>query len=190
MDWLVDDGVRHLVQLLNRPRARVVVTGQPGSGKTSLCQRVVAHAQANGWQVGGVLSAEVRRQGVRAGYDVVDVRTGDTHSFARLRDGGPAAGIPIGRYAIDPAGLAFARAALSEAIAANCHLIVIDEVGPLELLRGEGLMPEAVAALRSSASVLVIVRRELLTEFLARFADLRFHVFDDDERRARMNNRE
>lgn len=193
--WPAGDDVRHLVGLLSRPKARVVVTGQPGSGKTSLCQRIVTHAQANGFQVMGILSPEVRHQGARIGYDVVDVHTGTTRPFARRHGGEPVEGIPVGRYVIDPAGLAFAQAALSEAVhtlrapcgPANCHIIVVDEVGRLELLRDEGLMSEATTALRGPASVLVIVRRDLLTEFLARFADLCFHVFDDDARRSRMN---
>lgn len=183
MDPIAEGGVRHLVNLLCEPGARVVVTGQPGCGKTTLCQQVVAGARACGLQVGGVLAPEIRHTEARVGYQVVDVSTGRMHSFACLRDQGPAGGVPVGRYVIDPAGLAFARAALTEA-RAECQLIIIDEVGPLELAGG-GLMPEAQAVLRGPASVLVVVRRDLLTEFLARFVDQRFHVFDREVSPAR-----
>ncbi len=189
MDPVAEGDVRHLVNLLREPGTRVVVTGPPGCGKTTLCQQIVTYAQTNGLPVRGVLAPEVRHGDARVGYAVVDVCTGLTCPFACLRDQGPAGGVPVGRYLIDPAGLAFARAALAEALTAGGPLIVIDEVGPLEL-GGGGLMAEAMAALHGPASVLVVVRRDLLTEFLARFVDQRFHVFDQQAYQERHHVRE
>ena len=68
-----------------------------------------------------------------------------------------------GRYLFDPCVLSWARQRLSRAT--PCDFLVIDEIGPLELERGEG-WANAVDVLRDGdfGLALVVVRPELLAQ--------------------------
>jgi nucleoside-triphosphatase THEP1 len=47
----------------------------------------------------------------------------------------------VGPYSFDPAGLARALRVLERAVSAGCDLLMVDEIGPLELEQGKGFAP-------------------------------------------------
>lgn len=138
----------------------IIVTGAIGSGKTTVCQKVVAMARTKGWQCGGVVSYKTPDGGIV----VEDVQSGRTMLLASLAD--ECSGPRTGKYSFRPAGIAFGNDALAKG--AGFSLLVVDEVGPLEL-KGEGFASaiELVRAGKTSHSLMVI-RTELLPEFLPR----------------------
>jgi nucleoside-triphosphatase THEP1 len=91
--------------------------------------------------------------------DVVDVRDGERHPLAAL-SGGPDA-IVLGPWRFDPAATAWARARLERAC--PCDLLLVDEIGPLEMDRGQG-WPSALDVLRSGdyGVAVVVVRPSLV----------------------------
>jgi nucleoside-triphosphatase len=108
---------------------RFLLTGTPGSGKTTLVCRLAELLQAAGIPVTGFAVHEVREQGRRAG-------------FAAEAFGGPRALIAhvswadgpwVGRYRVDVA--AFERVALPAVGRAvpEGGVVVIDELGQMEL---------------------------------------------------------
>lgn len=112
----------------------LVLSGPSGCGKTSLCARVAEMARAQGLAVGGVLTRP-RFDGERkVGLDAEDLRTQRSWPLAERAAGtdGPS----TGRWHFHAAGLEAGRQALQQAV--PCHLLVVDELGPLELVRGEG----------------------------------------------------
>ncbi|MDH4241888.1 MAG: nucleoside-triphosphatase, partial [Phycisphaerae bacterium] len=60
----------------------------------------------------------------------------------------------------------------------KCDLVVIDEVGPLEL-RGKGLMPAVELALASAVNLLLVVRRSLKEALQRHFPQYEFVVVAD-----------
>ena len=84
----------------------------------------------------------------------------------------------VGDYTISRDGIIFACAAIKRAVESRCDLIVIDEVGPLEL-RGKGLMPAVELALRSGDNVLIVVRSSLREALQRRFPEYEFAVVAD-----------
>ncbi len=72
----------------------------------------------------------------------------------------------------------FACSAIERAVESSCDLVVIDEVGPLEL-GGEGLMPAVELALASGVNVLVVVRSSLREALQKRFPEYEFVVVAD-----------
>ncbi len=112
------------------PGVFIALTGRPGIGKTTAVTRVTESLKREGIKVGGIYTNEVRQQGVRVGFDVVDILTGKTTTLARV---GHAPGPRVGRYVVyvdefETHGVK----AIEEAIE-NCMVVVVDEIGPMEL---------------------------------------------------------
>ena len=158
---------------------KLLVLGEPGSGKTSWCRRYIDSCRKRGSSVGGILCPAIERQGQRVGSNAVDLFTGQEIPFARLSRSKPSSeGEKVGDYTISRDGILFARAAIKRAIENRCDLVVIDEVGPLEL-SGKGLMPAVEFALASAANVLIVVRSSLKEALQKRFAEYEFAAVAD-----------
>gem|GEM_PF-2690613 len=85
------------------------------------------------------------------------------------------AGPRIGPYRFSASALAFAMEVLTGCIG-NPTPTVLDEIGPLELFRGEGLMPVLPELFRSALPLLAVVRPSLIDQFRAEL--LRFRCGD------------
>ncbi|MBN1954960.1 MAG: hypothetical protein JW900_07900 [Anaerolineae bacterium] len=105
----------------------VILSGERGVGKTTVCRKTIARARDAGLTCGGILTVRAE-SGARI---AVDVRSG-----AERRLTTSAAGVRQGRYTFDPAVLAWGSRLLAQAL--PCDLFVVDEIGPLEIRRGEG----------------------------------------------------
>jgi len=84
----------------------------------------------------------------------------------------------VGDYTISRDGISFACGAIRRAVESRCDLVVIDEVGPLEL-GGKGLMPAVELALASAVDVLIVVRSSLREALQRRFLEYEFRVIAD-----------
>lgn len=109
-----------------------MVTGRPRSGKSTLVKRVVEKALGKGMKVGGIMTPELKEGNVRIGFLIVDVFTGESAVMAKSGKGFPR----IGKYVvytenISRLGVNAIRRAVKEA-----DLIIIDEIGKMELLAG------------------------------------------------------
>jgi len=150
------------------PAQVTIVTGPIHSGKTTRLSAWIAEQQAAGVRIDGVLAPIV--DGRRHLRSIAD----DSSRCLELAPGaGPPAAdeVRIGPHRFSAAVFAWARelliAAVDPAAERRPQLIVIDEIGPLEL-RGEGLEPavsRVLASRESSASVrLILVVREGLVD--------------------------
>ncbi|MFQ5879855.1 MAG: nucleoside-triphosphatase [Dehalococcoidia bacterium] len=119
----------------------LLITGPPGSGKTTLIRGVV---QALGVAAGGFYTQEVR-----TGFRIVTL-DGREDLLAGVGVGGP---YRVGRYGVNLAGIdCTAVPALERAIAA-AKLIVVDEIGRMELY-SERFREAVLAALASGKPLL------------------------------------
>lgn len=111
-----------------------VVTGAPGTGKTTVLAQVIRAVQAAGHVVGGMLSSEVRERGDRTGFRLLDVASGRSGVLASTT---LPAGPRIGRYRVNLRDLAEIGASALRTAAEGASLVVCDEVGPMELYSPE-----------------------------------------------------
>jgi len=115
---------------------KVLVTGVPGVGKTTLIRRVVEDVRAQGYSVGGMITQEFRREHVRVGFEILDLYTGAKGLLAHadLRNGRK-----VGKYGVDIKGLddVGVRAIVDGLRRPEVDLLVVDEIGPMELLSAE-----------------------------------------------------
>ncbi|MGB5925179.1 MAG: nucleoside-triphosphatase [Dehalococcoidia bacterium] len=157
----------------------LLVVGEPGSGKTSWGREYIGRRRKSGSTIGGILSPAIEQQGQRVGSNALDLLTGQEVPFARLsRYKSFEGGEVVGEYTIDREGMSFACGAIERAVESRCDLVVIDEVGPLEL-SGKGLMPAVELALASPVSVLIVVRSSLKGALQRHFPQYEFVVVAD-----------
>ena len=103
-----------------------LLTGRPGTGKTSLIKQAVAGIKG---QVGGFYTEEIRSQGVREGFRLVTL-DGKSAVLAHIDIKSP---YRVSKYGVDTDSLdRVGVAALNEA-ARQSELVVIDEIGKMEL---------------------------------------------------------
>ena len=111
----------------------MLISGERGVGKTTLCRRAVEWARENSKRVGGFLSVPVYGpSGDKIGIELESAATGERIPLAVVTD----RDADVGVYKFD--GEAIRRAVQWVVEAAGCDLIVIDEIGPLEIEKGGG----------------------------------------------------
>ncbi len=104
---------------------RIAVTGHPGTGKSTLVQKVAA---MSGARVGGVLARDKRYKDRRIGFELLDLCSGATGMLADETGDGP----QLGKYRVRLDDLDRIGAQAVEN-ALNSELIIVDEIGPMEL---------------------------------------------------------
>jgi len=126
--------------------SKILLTGRPGIGKTTVIRRFLALTRA---QAGGFYTEEIRREGQRLGFSL-NLLSGERHVLASVEIGGP---WRVGKYGVDVRTFeAAAVPAIEKAIAQN-QLVVVDEIGKMELFSAR--FREAVRrAMDSSAPIL------------------------------------
>ena len=122
-----------------------LLTGEPGSGKTTAIMKIVNVVRAKGYAIGGVVAVEKRVRGVRVGFELIDLLSGRRDILASVEQ---KMGPKVGKYRVNLKALSdLAAKALTEA-AQHCDLIVCDEIGPMEMASPEfrKAIKEAVAS--------------------------------------------
>ena len=111
-----------------------LLTGTPGVGKSTIVSRIVLRMKSRGLIVGGCLTAEVRAKGQRVGFEIRDLTNERRGTLASLAGG---LGPRVGKYRVNLQDLASIGAKGLTDAAASSELVVIDEVGPMELVSPE-----------------------------------------------------
>lgn len=121
---------------LSKPRRHVLITGQPGVGKTTLVKKVCDKLEEGNLECQGFYTEEKREDGQRIGFDVVTF-DGNRGPLARVVDrDNPAAGrsYMVGRYNVRLQSFEqVALPALAIKPEEYTRVIVIDEIGKMEL---------------------------------------------------------
>lgn len=143
----------------------LVLTGDSGSGKTTLCARVVKSLKARGVDVAGVLTLPRLANGEKVGIDVEEIRTGARSALAEYVLPGQGTATLCWKFHAD--ALAWGTDILRGAI--PCDVLVIDELGPLELIRNEGwTIAFEILQTKRFRDALVVIRPRLLDNFRMR----------------------
>ncbi len=105
------------------------LTGRPGSGKSSIIQKIVDVVSSQGLDICGVLCPEIRIGGKRVGFKIIELRTRQEDILAHVElTNGPR----VGKYRVNLVGVEkIVRGAMS--LIDGSDIIVIDEVGPMEV---------------------------------------------------------
>ncbi len=154
-----------------------IITGARGAGKTTLCRRLVNAARRAGWQVSGLLSPAMVEYGIKTGILVEDLRTGEQRRLASVNHG-QATQLATTGWVFDPVNMTWGQTVFQAACPTD--LLMVDELGPLEMMRGQG-WTAALQALDAGQFklALVIIRPELLEKAQSRWQAARVVLVDN-----------
>lgn len=105
---------------------RILLTGRPGIGKTTVVVRTVELLREAGLDIAGFVTEEVRSGGSRDGFDIV-VLDGTRAPLARV---GLESEVTVGRYGV---AVEAVREHGLPALRLPADVTVIDEIAPMEL---------------------------------------------------------
>ena len=126
----------------------LLITGRPGVGKTTVIQKI---SELLGQRAGGFYTQEMRGPGGRKGFRLITLPAGGpeavmAHVDIRSRN-------RVGRYGVDVAALDSVGVAAIRAAIQSRDVIVVDEIGKMEMLSGE--FRGAVLKAMSSGKIVV-----------------------------------
>ena len=103
-----------------------LLTGRPGTGKTSLIKQAVAELKG---RTGGFYTEEIRSQGIRLGFRLValdgqEATLAHTDFAKRYR---------VGKYGVDIDSLDRVGVSALQQAAKHGDLVIVDEIGKMEL---------------------------------------------------------
>lgn len=109
----------------------ILLTGHPGVGKTTIVNRVHEHYSKNGFKIEGLTTREVREGGARTGFMITDLSSGQEGWLAKKDLG---TGPRVGSYVVVSHDLEkIGVAALERSMRGAADLVIVDEIGPMEM---------------------------------------------------------
>ena len=136
----------------------IVITGPVHSGKTTFIQETLT-ALSGEYNISGFYSPKYYENRIFKGYDLVDIESGESSPFIRMEET-PGWRI-FGRFHFNPE--AFVRGSAVIAEAKEADILIMDEIGPLEI-QGEGFIEGLRTALSDYDGIFIIVCRDYILE--------------------------
>jgi nucleoside-triphosphatase THEP1 len=153
-----------------------VVKGKIGSGKTTLVKELIENLKRKNIRIGGIYTQKIFENEERIGYDVVDAKTSTAETFLRINHCETCE--KIGIFSIFPEGVKKGKESLHPEKTADDQLVVIDEVGMLEL-NGKGWAKQLNNLIQSGKNhLLIAVRDEFSEEVLKKWNIQHATVFE------------
>lgn len=109
---------------------KIGITGLPGSGKTYALLRVLEMLKDQDVRIGGMIDEPVGDGRHKTGFTCRDLLTGETVEFASTEY---ESRIMVGKIGVDLAKLESVGVKAIKEACAECDIIVIDEVGKMEV---------------------------------------------------------
>ena len=159
----------------------LILTGKIGTGKTTACRKAVKKAVEKGLKAGGILTPPIYEDGKKTGFYAEDLSTGERWVLGSKDTDPGAAGTVFGMYRFLISGFARAYGVLKTAMADRCGLIVLDEIGPLEVVHKKGFWRILEPLFdHKDAYLLLVVRPSLIEDVKRMLGDRKITVFTLD----------
>lgn len=139
-----------------------LITGRPGSGKTSVIEGAIKILRERGLKAGGLYCPEIREGLERLGFKIIDLMTGEERILAHVNQ---PTGPQVSKYRVNVKNVdEMSEVAIQRALG-EADFIVIDEIAPMEM-HSEGFKRAVQAALDSPKPLLAIIHQRTATGFI------------------------
>jgi nucleoside-triphosphatase len=133
----------------NKYYKNVLLTGRPGIGKTSVILRVIQQFPG---KMGGFITGEIKRLGKRVGFEL-ETLDGKKGILAHIDIKSP---YKVSKYGVNIDDLEKIGVKSIKNALGNCELIVIDEIGKMELF-SSNFRDVVLEALNSNVKLLATI---------------------------------
>ena len=143
---------------------KIGITGMPHVGKTETLKRIIGFLEEAGYSCQGMITEPIIENDERVGFEVKNWKTGEKGVFAHIDFEEKE---KVGKYGVDINPLeTIGIPAIEQAITdENVHIIIIDEIGKMEML-SEPFCEIVVAALDSDKPIMVTLHKKSRTPLL------------------------
>ena len=140
---------------------KIFLTGRPGSGKSTVLMKVIDRLKAIGLKVGGITTPEIRIEGRRMAFKVVDLSSGEEGTLASSNQ---PTGPRVGRYRVNiPDFERVALPALSFALK-ECDVLCLDELGKMEFFSSK-FKQKVDEILRSVKPIIAVIHHDYANNY-------------------------
>jgi nucleoside-triphosphatase THEP1 len=185
---VISQADRRLAEIKNitDPTRKVfIITGAIGEGKTTYIKKLIGFFRMNDIAIGGILSERSITDAQTTGYDLVNIETGEKEAF--LRQNEKCGTETIGRFTICSKGITMGNTVLRSLISPGNKIVIIDEVGLLEL-QNKGWAAGIDGLLKESKSHILFSVRDIYLNDIKTKWSLReattFYIRDTDYKNA------
>ncbi len=134
--------------MIEQSSKHILITGKPGTGKTTLIKRLIPILP----RAGGFYTEEIRFKGKRVGFKIVTL-SGEEGILAQKDLHSP---FRIGNYGVNIEDIEKVGVKAINAAITSCEVIVIDEIGKMELC-SPCFQETVIKALESGKKVLATI---------------------------------
>lgn len=153
-----------------------IITGKIGSGKTTCIKKLTEKLKSENISVGGIYTSRIMENGKTTGYMMVDISTGYKEKLLDINGNGNQK--KIGNYYICEEVIERGNLALQQT---NAQLMVIDEVGKLELNGGGWAEMLGKLLVSRQNQLLISIRKEVLNEVTDKWNITPVMIYDTAE---------
>jgi nucleoside-triphosphatase THEP1 len=141
----------------NNKKPIFIITGEIAQGKTTFTSKLITFLQENNIKMSGLYAPKIRNGENTAGYDIVNISSGERLAF--LRENKPSETSSIGKFKVNSASLDAGKHWLNSNKLYDKELMIIDEVGKWEL-NNLGWADNLDELSKTSNTALLLVIRE------------------------------
>lgn len=148
-------------------KARVIIlTGDQGQGKTKLIKSILSSSKLEQLSFSGFFTEGVWLDGERDAYHLVDVSSRESKLLCERSS--PVSDLRAGPFNFRESGINFGQRVLSAAKAERSAIIIVDEIGHLEL-RGQGWSNNLQSLVDEGRTMIWSIRPNLLDQVVAKW---------------------
>jgi nucleoside-triphosphatase THEP1 len=146
-----------LTEIKKKEKKVFIITGSKTGGKTTFMGKLAGWLYSENIETRGFLAERIMSDNDTIGYDLVNLESGQKSRFLYVSE--EESSQKIGRFSIYPDGLTIGKKILESLISTQDNIVIIDEVGRLEL-NGAGWAKNISELIEKSTNHLILVVRD------------------------------
>ena len=153
-----------------------IITGHPGSGKTTFLEKLVETLRKKGYTVTGFLAPASSKDFQERSYEIQNIETDETFDLASSK--AHPGWDKTGKFFFNPEAIHLGIKILQNPLIIDYDLIVVDEIGPFEL--DNKIWADSISKLLSypDLTMIWIVRKNLLQDVIRKWNLKNTYIID------------